>query len=65
MSRLSNYQERKWLICLVTLRLKQNLSCSRSSEVEHLVEAQGVESSKLSESIYLRYNKLKEVFIYA
>lgn len=34
----------------VTLRLKQNLLSSRSSEVEHLVEAQGVESSKLSES---------------
>ena len=39
------------ILCLLTLKLKIIFIGSRSSEVEYLVEAQGVESSKLSESI--------------
>lgn len=45
------FLKRRWFLCLLTLKLKIIFIGSRSSEVEYLVEAQGGESSKLSESI--------------
>lgn len=45
------FLKRRWFLYLWTLKLKMIFIGSRSSEVECLVEAQEVESSKLSGSI--------------